>query len=74
MDELLTDLKGQADKEPTEQKTLFTSITDIEKEMAAYEKWIGQTKDDMLAIDNKDLTLKVKTDNDQIDSNKTKLE
>lgn len=30
--------------------------------MSKYEKWIGQTKDEMQAVDNKDLTLKVKTD------------
>lgn len=73
MDELITDLKGQADKEPAEGKTLFTSINDIENEMSTYEKWIGQTKEDMLAVDNKDLTLKVKTDG-PTDSNQVKME
>lgn len=37
MDELLDDLKKQAEKDPAESKGLFTSIDDIGAEMKKYE-------------------------------------
>ena len=40
MDELIDDLKKQAETEPAENKGLFTSIGDIEAEMEKYQKWI----------------------------------
>lgn len=59
MDELLDDLKKQAEKEPAENKALFTSIGDIEAEMEKYQKWIQETKLDLL--DNGDKSLKPKS-------------
>ena len=41
MDELLTDLKKQADMgEEGEKKSIFTSINDIQSEMTTYDKFI----------------------------------
>lgn len=74
MDELLADLKRQAEKETSENKALFTSIKDIESEMQKYEKWIAQTKEEV--IENKDLTLKAKPaeGDQQVEVNNAKTE
>lgn len=48
MNDLLDDLKMQSEKESTENnKTLFSSITNIESEMQKYSKWIEETKGSM---------------------------
>ena len=75
MDELIEDLKRQSEKEVEQNnKSLFTSISDIEKEMSKYEKWIRDTKEEML--ENKDqkengLSLKEKSEADDASKGKT---
>lgn len=70
MDDLIEDLKKQSENEVQENnKSLFTSISDIEKEMKRYEKWIKDTQEDL--INNKDktdkgLTLKDKNVDDKV--------
>lgn len=45
MDELLSDLKRQADGgEEGEKKTIYTNINEIEGEMQKYDKWVKQTR------------------------------
>lgn len=69
MDELIQDLKKQSETEVQENnKSLFTSISDIEKEMKRYEKWIQDTQQEMLNKKDQDkgLTLKDKNDDSKV--------
>lgn len=75
MDELIEDLKRQSEK-AEDQKSLFTSVSDIESEMQRYEKWIKETKVE-IQDSNKDkaLTLKVKPDEaKEVEGNKEKTD
>ena len=46
MNELFDDLKKQSQQESTDNnKSLFSSITNIETEMQKYQNWIEQAKD-----------------------------
>jgi hypothetical protein len=48
MDELLDDLKEQCEQETPENKSLFTTIGNIESQMKTYEKWIQETRQEIL--------------------------
>ena len=62
MNELFDDLKRQSQQESTQNnKSLFSSITDIETEMQKYQDWIEQAKDQM-QISNKGLALSSSAD------------
>jgi len=75
MDELLEDLKKQAEKDPAENKGLFTSINDIDAEMKKYEQWIQETKSDFATkSDDKDLTLKNKSLDKEVKNDKVKTD
>lgn len=57
MDELLGDLKRQAEKgNEGDKKTIFSNINDIESEMCKYDKFIKQTR--LEFNENKGLSLK----------------
>ena len=75
MDELLDDLKKQAEKDPAESKGLFTSIDDIGAEMKKYEQWIQETKLEFATkTDDKDLTLKNKSLDKEVNKDKVKTD
>ena len=62
MNELFDDLKKQSEQESTQNnKTLFTSIANIESEMQRYQKWIEQTKETM-QLTNRGLALPTSAD------------
>jgi hypothetical protein len=48
MDELLDDLKEQCEQETPENKSLFTTIGNIESQMKTYEKWVQETRQELL--------------------------